>query len=68
MDLEEVGNGLSALGKIVGPGVIAKAKEMGSEAPGRNEDLGAELRPSRIVGFLRDVAGHFFPRLTGDHH
>jgi hypothetical protein len=58
MDLEEVGKGLSALGKTVGPGLIAKAREMGVKLPTELNDPGAELPPSRIVEFLRDVAGH----------
>jgi phospholipase C len=68
MDLEEVGKGLSALGKTAGPGLIARAREMGVKLPAELNDPGAELPPSRIVEFLRDVAGNFFPRLTGDHH
>ena len=66
MDLEEVGKGLSALGKSVGPGLIAKAREMGVKLPAELDEPGAELPPSRIVEFLRDVAGHFFPRLTAE--
>ncbi len=53
MDIEAVGESLSQLGKAVGPGLIAKAKEM-------------ELKPGSVVPLLRDVAHHFFPLLKGD--
>ena len=41
---------------------------MGVKLPAELDDPGAKLQPSQIVGFLRDVAGHFFPRLGGDRH
>jgi phospholipase C len=65
MDLEVVGMGLSTLGKGMGPALIAKAKEMGVRLPPELDDPGATLSPSRIVPFLRSVAGQLFPLLGG---
>jgi phospholipase C len=65
MDLEVVGKALSTLGKGMGPALVAKAKEMGVELPAELNDPGAALTPRLIVPFLRDIAGHFFPRLGG---
>jgi phospholipase C len=66
MDLERVGESLSQLGKAIGPGIIAKAKEMGVTLPPELDDSGAELKPGLVVPLLRDVAHHFFPLLGGD--
>jgi phospholipase C len=66
MDPEVVGKGLSRLGKGMGDGLLAKAREMEVKLPAELNDPGAELTPRLIVGFLRDVAGHFFPLLAGD--
>jgi phospholipase C len=66
MDPEVVGKGLSALGKGMGPAIIARAREMGVQLPAELNDPGAELSPSHIVGVLREVAGHFFPLLAQD--
>ena len=65
MDIEAVGESLSQLGKAVGPGLIAKAKEMGVTLPPELDDPGAELKPGSVVPLLRDVAHHFFPLLGG---
>jgi hypothetical protein len=66
MDPEVVGKGLSTLGKGMGPAIIARAREMGVQLPAELNDPGAELSPSRIVGVLREVAGHLFPLLAQD--
>ena len=58
------GQSPETLGKTIGPGVIAKANEMGVELPAELTEPGAELAPGMIVPFLRDVAGHFFPLLA----
>jgi phospholipase C len=63
MDLEVVGKGLSTLGKGVGPGLIAKAREMGVKLPPELDDPHAALTPGLVVPVLRDIAGHFFPLL-----
>jgi phospholipase C len=65
MDIEAVGESLSQLGKAVGPGLIAKAKEMGVTLPPELDDPGVELKPGSVVPLLRDVAHHFFPLLGG---
>jgi phospholipase C len=66
LDPEVVGKGLSTLGKGIGSGLIAEAREMEIKLPVELNDPGAALSPRLIVGFLRDVAGHFFPLLVGD--
>ena len=63
LDPEEVGKGLSGLGFTIGPGLIAKAREMGVELQAELEPQ-TPLPPARILEFLNHVAGHFFPRLA----
>jgi phospholipase C len=65
MDPQVVGESLSTLGKAMGPGLIAKAKEMGVTLPAELDDPNAQLTPGLVVPFLRDVAHHFFPLLGG---
>ncbi|MFZ0250652.1 MAG: hypothetical protein WAL61_11980, partial [Acidimicrobiales bacterium] len=68
LDPEVVGKGLSTLGKGMGPALIARARELEMKLPAELNDPGSELTPRLIVGFLRGVAGHFFPLLAdGDH-
>ena len=66
MDVEVVGESLSALGKTIGPGLIAKAREMGVKLPPELDTPGAALAPGAVVPFLRSVAGRFFPLLARD--
>jgi phospholipase C len=66
MDPEVVGKGLSTLGKTIGPGIIAKAREMAVRLPKELDDPAADLTPKVIVDVIRDVARHFFPLLAGD--
>jgi phospholipase C len=65
LDLEVVGQGLSTLGKGIGPALIATAQQLGVPLPADLTDPGTALPPRRIVGILRQIAGHFFPRLAG---
>jgi len=64
MDPEVVGKGLSALGKGIGPAIIAQAKQMGVRLPAGLNDPEAGIPPRLIVESLREVAGNFFPRLA----
>ena len=66
MDREIVGKGLSTLGKGIGPALLAKAREMEVKLPAEFNDPGTDLTPRLLVGFLRSVAGHFFPLLADD--
>ncbi len=66
MDPQVVGKGLSTLGKGMGAGLIAKARELEVKLPAELSDPGAQLTPGLLVRFLRSVAGHFFPLLAGD--
>jgi phospholipase C len=63
LDPEEIGKGLSGLGFTIGPGLIAKAKELGVELPAELDSQG-RLPPARILECLREIAGHFFPGLV----
>ena len=66
MDPAVVGTALGALGKGMGPALIAKARETGVTLPPELDDPKAVLTPKLVVPFLRNIAGHFFPRLAGD--
>jgi phospholipase C len=66
MDPEVVGQGLSTLGKGMGPALISMARDMGVKLPADLNHPGATLTPALIVPLLRDIAGHFFPLLAGD--
>jgi phospholipase C len=66
MDPEVVGKALSTLGKGIGPTLIARATQLGVQLPADLIGPGADLPPRRIVGVLRQIAGHFFPLLSGD--
>jgi phospholipase C len=61
-----VGKGLSKLGRGMGRGLIARAREMEVKLPAELDDPGTALTPKLIVGVIRDVAAHFFPLLAGD--
>ena len=64
MDPEVTGKALSGLGKTVGPGLIAHAREMGVKLPPQLDDPNAELTPELIIEVLRDVAWFYFPGLA----
>ena len=66
MDPEMVGQGLSTLGKGMGPALIARAREMGVQLPAELNDPETGLPPRLIVTVLRQIAGHFFPLLAED--
>ena len=66
IDPKVVGKGLSTLGKAMGPGIIAKARELEAKLPAELDDPGGELPPDLIVKVIRAVAWHFFPLLAGD--
>jgi hypothetical protein len=42
------------------------ARQMGVPLPAEVNDPQADLPPGRIVGVLREIAGHFFPLLAGE--
>src|SRR5215469_4711051 len=62
-DPEVIGQALSSLGKGLVPAFIAMARQMGTPLPAELNDPDAVLPPGRVVGVLRDIAGHFFPLL-----
>ena len=64
MDPEQVGKGLSTLGKGLAPAMFAKARELGVQVADELCDPEADLPPRHIVGALRDIARHFFPLLA----
>jgi len=65
-DPEVIGQALSSLGKGLVPAFIAMARQTGAPLPAELNDPDAVLPPGRVVGVLRDIAGHFFPLLAGD--
>ena len=65
-DPEVIGQALSSLGKGLVPAFIAMARQLGVPLPAELNDPEAALPPGRVVGVLRDIAGHFFPLLAGD--
>ena len=48
------------------PAFIAMARQLRVPLPAELDDPEADLPPGRLVGALRDIAGHFFPLLAGD--
>jgi phospholipase C len=64
MDDEVVGKALSGLGKAAGPGLIAKARQLGVKLPAQLDDPNVELTGELIIEVLRDVSWHFFPGLA----
>jgi phospholipase C len=65
-DPEVIGQALSSLGKGLVPAFIAMARQLGVPLPAELNDPEAALPPGRVVGVLRDIAGHFFPLLAGE--
>jgi phospholipase C len=66
MDPAVVSKSLSGLGKAMGHGLIAKARELEATLPAELDDPGGELPPDAIVKVIRAIAWHFFPQLAGD--
>jgi phospholipase C len=64
LDEEALGNGLSGLGKSMGHGIIEHARELGLELPSQLNDPTAEPTPEAIIQVFRQVAWHYFPRLS----
>ena len=58
-DPEVIGQALSSLGKGLVPAFIAMARQLGVPLPAELNDPEAALPPGRVVGVLRDIAGHF---------
>jgi phospholipase C len=66
LDETALGNALSGLGKSMGHGIAAHARELGITLPPRLDDPAAEPTSDDIIELFRQVAGHYFPRLTPD--
>jgi phospholipase C len=66
MDPQVVGNALSKLGRGMGAGLIAKAREVEARLPAELDDPDGELPPDLVVKAVRAIAWHFFPLLAGD--
>ena len=60
------GETLSKLGRGMGAGLIAKAREIEARLPAELDDPDGELPPNLVVKAVRAVAWHFFPLLAGD--
>ena len=66
LDEVALNRGLSGLGKTMGQGVLAHARELGVELPARFDHEAGELAPAGILDLLAHVAGHYFPLLAPD--
>ena len=66
MNPDVVAEGLSKLGRAMGHGIIAKARELEAKFPAELGDPDGELPASRIVKLVRGIAWHFFPLLKAD--
>ncbi len=64
LDERALSKGLSGLGKAMGPGIIAHARELGLRLPPQIDDPATELTPEVIIDVLQHVAWHFFPLLA----
>jgi phospholipase C len=66
LDEAALNEGLSGLGKVIGPGIIEKAKELGLELPPELDGPDAEITPVVMLDVMRRAAWHFFPLLAPD--
>jgi phospholipase C len=66
LDEAALNKGLSGLGKVMGPGIIAQAKELGLELPPEVDKPDAEITPAVLLEVTRRIAWHFFPLLAPD--
>ena len=64
MDTEVVGKGLSTLGKCMGPGIIAKAREMAVKLPAELDDATAETHAEPNRECSQGCCVSLFPELA----
>lgn len=64
MDLVQMEKALSTLGKTMGGGLLAHAKQAGYTIPPELTDPNSPPSPEQIIACLRSIAGQFFTRLT----
>jgi hypothetical protein len=64
MDTVQMGKALSTLGKTMGGGLLAHAREAGHAVPAELSDPSSPPSAEQIIAFLRSIAGQFFPRLA----
>jgi len=64
LDQEVVGQGISTLGKGMGPTLISMARDKGIPLPAELDRSDATLTPGLVLPFLRGIAAHIFPLLA----
>jgi phospholipase C len=64
MDMAQMGKALSTLGKTMGGGLLAHAREAGYAVPAELSDPSSPPSTEQIISSLRSIAGQFFPRLA----
>ena len=60
----QLGQALSPLGKVLGPGLIEHAKQSGIPMPSDIADAKEPLTPEQLVEGIFALAAHYFPRLA----
>jgi phospholipase C len=63
-DDKVIANSLSHIGKNMGPGLIAMAKQFGVKLPQHLDDPNAEVTPMLTLELIRAILFNFFPRLA----
>ena len=66
LDEAAFNEGLSALGKAMGPGIVEHAKELGLELPPELDEPDAEITPEVMFHLIRQAAWRYFPLLAPD--
>jgi phospholipase C len=64
MDLVQMEKALSTLGKTMGGGLLAHAKQAGYTVPAELTDPNTPPSAEQVIAFLRSVAAQFFTRLA----
>ncbi len=62
----QLGQVLSNLGKAIGPGLLAHAKQSGLAVPAEFTDSDQPPTPTQFVDFIFGIAANYFPRLVPD--
>ena len=62
----QLGDVLSNLGKVIGPGLIEHAKQSQLQIPAELTDPDHPPTPTQISDFIFAIAAKYFPRLVPD--
>jgi phospholipase C len=64
LDIVAAGKALSTLGRVIGPGLIDAAKQLGAPLPSELDGPDAEFTPELLIRVLRQICWHIFPKLA----